>query len=129
MAGGFAVIKDVPKTLVYKLCRYRNDKLGYVIPERVLTKPPSAELRPDQKDTDTLPVYEILDAILAAYIEDEYSAEEIVALGYERDTVRRVIRMVDMNEYKRRQAPPGPKITGKSFGKDRRLPITNRYGG
>jgi NAD+ synthase (glutamine-hydrolysing) len=129
MAGGFAVIKDVPKTLVYKLCRYRNENLGYVIPETVLTKPPSAELRPDQKDTDSLPTYDILDGILAAYIEDEYSAEEIVALGYDRGTVRRIIRMVDRNEYKRRQAPPGPKITSKSFGKDRRLPITNRYGG
>jgi NAD+ synthase (glutamine-hydrolysing) len=127
MAGGFTVIKDVPKTLVYQLCRYRNDKIGPVIPENILTKPPSAELRPDQKDTDSLPEYDILDGILAAYIEDEYSPREIVALGYEEETVRRVIRMVDRNEYKRRQAPPGPKITSKSFGKDRRLPITNRY--
>ena len=126
MAGGFAVIKDVPKTLVYELCRYRN-RLGEVIPENVFIKPPSAELRPDQKDTDSLPEYDILDAILAAYIEDEYSAREIVALGYDEAIVRRVVRMVDRNEYKRRQAPPGPKITGKSFGKDRRLPITNRY--
>ncbi len=129
MAGGFAVIKDVPKTLVYELCRYRNEQLGPVIPDNVLTKPPSAELRPDQKDTDSLPEYDILDGILAAYIEDEYSPAEIVALGYDEATVRRVIRMVDRNEYKRRQAPPGPKITSKSFGKDRRLPITNRYGG
>ncbi len=129
MAGGFAVIKDVPKTLVYELCRYRNERVGYVIPEKVLTKAPSAELRPDQKDTDSLPEYEILDAILAAYIEDEYSPDEIVSLGYDRQTVRRIIRMVDRNEYKRRQTPPGPKITSKSFGKDRRLPITNRYGG
>jgi NAD+ synthase (glutamine-hydrolysing) len=129
MAGGFAVIKDVPKTLVYRLCRYRNDKIGGVIPVNVLTKPPSAELRPDQKDTDSLPEYDILDGILAAYIEDEYSAAEIVALGYDEATVRRIIRMVDRNEYKRRQAPPGPKITSKSFGKDRRLPITNRYEG
>jgi NAD+ synthase (glutamine-hydrolysing) len=128
MAGGFAVIKDVPKTLVYELCRYRNDTIGPVIPDNVLTKPPSAELRPDQKDSDSLPEYEILDGILAAYIEDEYSAAEIVALGYDQDTVKRVIRMVDRNEYKRRQAPPGPKITGKAFGKDRRLPITNRFG-
>lgn len=127
MAGGFAVIKDVPKTLVYDLCRYRNT-ISDVIPESVLLKPPSAELRPDQKDTDSLPPYDMLDGILAAYIEDEYSAEEIVSLGYDRETVRRVIRMVDRNEYKRRQAPPGPKITSKSFGKDRRLPITNRYG-
>ena len=127
MAGGFAVIKDVPKTLVYDLCRYRN-AISDVIPESVLLKPPSAELRPDQKDTDSLPPYELLDGILAAYIEDEYSAEEIIGRGYDRETVRRVIRMVDRNEYKRRQAPPGPKITSKSFGKDRRLPITNRYG-
>ncbi len=129
MAGGFAVIKDVPKTLVYKLCRYRNQTGGEVIPENVLLKPPSAELRPDQKDTDSLPEYDILDGILAAYIEDEYSIAEIVATGYDEATVRRVIRLVDVNEYKRRQAPPGPKITSKSFGKDRRLPITNRYRG
>lgn len=129
MVGGFAVIKDVPKTMVYELCRYRNEKIGPVIPERVLTKPPSAELRPDQKDTDSLPEYDVLDGILAAYIEDEYSPAEIVTLGYNETTVRRVVRMVDLNEYKRRQAPPGPKITSKSFGKDRRLPITNRYVG
>lgn len=129
MAGGFAVIKDVPKTLVYDLCRYRNEKIGYVIPENVLTKAPSAELRPDQKDTDSLPEYDILDQILAAYIEDDYNAAEIIGLGFDEATVRQVIRMVDRNEYKRRQAPPGPKITGKAFGKDRRLPITNRYTG
>ena len=129
MAGGFAVIKDVPKTLVYELCRYRNEHIGPVIPDNVLIKPPSAELRPDQKDTDSLPEYEVLDAILAAYVEDDYSAAEIIALGFDEATVRRVIRMVDRNEYKRRQAPPGPKITSKAFGKDRRLPITNRYGG
>jgi NAD+ synthase (glutamine-hydrolysing) len=129
MAGGFAVIKDVPKTLVYELCRYRNEKIGQVIPANVLMKPPSAELRADQKDTDSLPEYEVLDAILAAYVEEDYSADEIVALGFDEPTVRRVIRMVDRNEYKRRQAPPGPKITTKAFGKDRRLPITNRYGG
>jgi len=129
MAGGFAVIKDVPKTMVYELCRYRNEKIGPAIPDRVLTKPPSAELRPNQKDTDSLPEYDILDGILAAYIEDEYSPAEIVSLGYDEATVRRVVRMVDLNEYKRRQAPPGPKITSKSFGKDRRLPITNQYMG
>jgi NAD+ synthase (glutamine-hydrolysing) len=128
MAGGFAVIKDVPKTLVYELCRYRNE-IGPVIPENVLTKPPSAELRPDQKDTDSLPEYDILDSILAAYVEKDYSADEIVALGFDEATVRRVIRMVDRNEYKRRQAPPGPKITTKAFGKDRRLPMTNHYSG
>ncbi|MCB9078428.1 MAG: NAD+ synthase [Anaerolineaceae bacterium] len=129
MAGGFAVIKDVPKTLVYKLCRYRNDTVGPDIPDNVLTKPPSAELRPDQKDTDSLPEYDILDGILAAYIEEEYSPAEIIALGYDQETVRRIIRLVDLNEYKRRQAPPGPKVTSKAFGKDRRLPITNRYRG
>jgi NAD+ synthase (glutamine-hydrolysing) len=129
MAGGFAVIKDVPKTLVYALCHYRNEKIGQVIPESVLTKPPSAELRPNQKDTDSLPEYDILDGILAAYVEEDYSLDEIVALGFDEVTVRRVIRMVDRNEYKRRQAPPGPKITTKAFGKDRRLPITNRYTG
>lgn len=127
MAGGFAVIKDVPKTLVYQLCRYRNEKIGSVIPDNVLQKPPSAELRPDQKDTDSLPEYDILDAILAAYIEDEYSITEIIATGFEAETVKQVVRLVDRNEYKRRQAPPGPKITSKAFGKDRRLPITNRY--
>lgn len=129
MAGGYAVIKDVPKTLVYQLCRYRNDKIGPVIPENVLTKPPSAELRPNQKDTDSLPAYDVLDGILAAYIEDDYSIDEIIGLGYDEVTVRRVVRLVDVNEYKRRQAPPGPKITTKAFGKDRRLPITNRYQG
>jgi NAD+ synthase (glutamine-hydrolysing) len=129
MAGGFAVIKDVPKTMVYQLCRYRNQTHGEVIPESVLTKPPSAELRPDQKDTDSLPEYDILDAILAAYIEDEYSVAEIGGLGFDETIVRRVVRLVDINEYKRRQSPPGPKITSKAFGKDRRLPITNGYRG
>jgi NAD+ synthase (glutamine-hydrolysing) len=128
MAGGFAVIKDVPKGLVYKLSRYRNDLgEGEVIPENILSKPPSAELRPDQQDSDSLPDYDLLDAILAAYIERDQSAVEIVAQGYDEATVRRVIELVDRNEYKRRQAPPGPKITGKAFGKDRRLPITNGY--
>jgi NAD+ synthase (glutamine-hydrolysing) len=126
MAGGFAVIKDVPKGWVYRLSRYRNER-GEVIPESVLAKPPSAELADDQKDTDSLPEYEVLDAILAAYVERDQSAAEIVAQGHDEATVRRVIELVDRNEYKRRQAPPGPKITGKAFGKDRRLPITNRY--
>jgi len=112
---------------VYELCRYRNEKIGAVIPANILTKPPSAELRPEQKDTDSLPEYDVLDGILSAYIEDDYRATEIVALGYDEETVRRIIRLVDLNEYKRRQAPPGPKITSKAFGKDRRLPITNRY--
>jgi NAD+ synthase (glutamine-hydrolysing) len=128
MAGGFAVIRDVPKTLVYRLARWRNE-LGVVIPQSVLDKPPSAELRPGQLDTDSLPPYEILDPILDRYIEDDASAEEIIAEGFDPATVERVVRMVDGAEYKRRQAPPGPKVTGRSFGKDRRLPITNRFRG
>lgn len=126
MAGGFAVIKDVPKTLVYELARWRNAQ-SPVIPEEALTRPPTAELRPGQKDTDSLPPYEILDPILQAYVEEDRSAEEIVALGFDRETVLRVIRMVDRSEYKRRQAPPGIKITPRAFGRDRRLPITNRF--
>jgi NAD+ synthase (glutamine-hydrolysing) len=130
MAGGFAVIKDVPKTLVYELARWRNAQGdGPVIPERVLTRPPSAELRPDQKDTDSLPPYEVLDPILEAYVEEDRSLAEIVALGFDESLVRGVIHMVDRNEYKRRQAPPGVKITHRAFGKDRRLPITNRFRG
>ncbi len=142
MAGGFAVIKDVPKVLVYELSRWRNihvptpldqiatgDKTNPrpVIPERILTRPPSAELRPDQKDTDSLPPYEVLDPILEAYVEQDRSMAEIVALGYKEPLVRKVIRMVDRSEYKRRQAPPGVKITPRAFGKDRRLPITNHF--
>ncbi|HSH02313.1 MAG TPA: NAD+ synthase [Anaerolineae bacterium] len=127
MAGGFAVIKDVWKELVYELCRYRNEQGGVVIPENVITKPPSAELRPDQKDSDSLPPYEILDGILEAYVEKEYSVAEMVAAGYEADTVYEVIRLVNRSEHKRRQAPLGPKVTTRAFGKDRRLPITNWY--
>jgi NAD+ synthase (glutamine-hydrolysing) len=128
MAGGFAVIKDVPKTLVYRLARYRNSIGGReVIPEAVLTKPPSAELRPGQLDTDSLPEYDMLDPILEAYVEDDQSIEQIVALGYDETLVRRVVGLVDRNEYKRRQSPPGVKITTRAFGRDRRLPITNRY--
>jgi NAD+ synthase (glutamine-hydrolysing) len=127
-AGGFAVIKDVPKQLVYQLCRYRNQLAGCdIIPQRVLDKAPSAELKPDQRDSDSLPEYAILDPILHAYVEESYSLDDIVALGFDRDTVLRVIRMVDRNEYKRRQSPPGIKITPRAFGKDWRLPITNRY--
>lgn len=128
MAGGFAVIKDVPKTLVYKLSEYVNHKAKRaVIPERVLIKPPTAELRPNQKDQDTLPPYEILDPILKAYVEKDRSFEEITAMGFEKAIVKRVIQMVDRSEYKRRQSPPGVKITPRAFGKDRRMPITNRY--
>ncbi|MFQ5866526.1 MAG: NAD+ synthase [bacterium] len=126
MAGGFAVIKDVPKTLVYKLARYRNS-LGLVIPEHVLTKEPSAELKPEQKDRDTLPTYETLDPILKAYIEEDKDLNEIISLGFDKETTYKVLTMVDKSEYKRRQSPPGIKITPKAFGKDRRMPITNRF--
>jgi len=126
MAGGLAVIKDVPKTLVYKLTKYRNS-LGSVIPENVFTREPTAELKINQKDTDTLPAYEVLDPILKAYIEEDKSLDEIISLGFDKQTVERVVNMVDRSEYKRRQAPPGIKITPKAFGKDRRMPITNRY--
>ncbi|MBJ6138648.1 NAD+ synthase [Marinobacter litoralis] len=126
MAGGFDVLKDVPKTLVFRLSRYRNS-LSPVIPERVITRPPSAELAPDQKDEDSLPGYDTLDAILNLYVERDYSAEAIVAEGYERADVERVIRLVDVNEYKRRQAPIGVRITERGFGKDRRYPITNGW--
>jgi NAD+ synthase (glutamine-hydrolysing) len=127
MAGGFAVIKDVPKILVYELATYRNSALGPVIPDRVLTKAPSAELRPNQKDSDSLPEYAVLDPILHAYVEEDRGFQEMVAMGFDEATVRRVIGMVDRNEYKRRQAPPGVRITARAFGKDRRLPITNKY--
>jgi NAD+ synthase (glutamine-hydrolysing) len=130
MAGGFAVIKDVPKTLVYRLARWRNVREGRpVIPQGVLDRAPTAELRENQTDQDTLPPYEVLDPILKLYVEDDRSAEEIATLGYDPGMVARVIAMVDHSEYKRRQAPPGIKITPKAFGKDRRLPITNWYRG
>jgi NAD+ synthase (glutamine-hydrolysing) len=127
MAGGFAVLKDVPKTLVYKLAQFRNGRKWKPIPRAIFLRPPTAELRPDQKDSDTLPPYETLDPILQAYVEGDRSQEEIVAQGFDRRTVERVVEMVDRNEYKRRQAPPGIKITPRAFGKDRRLPITSRY--
>lgn len=128
MAGGFAVIKDVPKTLVYKICRWKNQAAGRtIIPERVIWKEPSAELKPDQRDTDTLPPYEVLDPILKAYIEEDKSFDEIINLGCEEECVKRVIRMIDTSEYKRRQSPPGIKITPRALGKDRRFPITNKY--
>lgn len=126
MAGGFAVLKDVYKTVVYRLARWRN-RNGIVIPREIIDKPPSAELRPNQLDTDSLPPYDILDAVLEEYIERDRTPDEIAALGYDRDLVCRIARMVDRNEYKRRQAPPGVKITRKGFGRDRRLPITNQY--
>jgi NAD+ synthase (glutamine-hydrolysing) len=128
MAGGFAVIKDVPKTLVYELGGWRNRKAGRpLIPERVLWKEPSAELKPGQRDVDSLPPYPVLDPILKAYIEQDMSFEEILALGCEEECTRGVIGMVDRSEYKRRQAPPGIKITPRAFGRDRRFPITNKY--
>jgi NAD+ synthase (glutamine-hydrolysing) len=126
MAGGFAPIKDVPKTLVYRLARWRN-RDGEVIPFRVIERPPSAELAPEQKDTDSLPPYDILDPILMRYVEQDFSVAEIVADGFDRDIVARIARMVDVNEYKRRQAPPGVKISRRAFGRDRRYPITSGY--
>jgi len=126
MAGGYDVLKDVPKTLVYRLAQYRNS-LSEVIPRRVIERPPSAELAPDQQDTDSLPPYDILDGILEMYVEQDHGLEDIVAAGYERDTVIRVINMVDRNEYKRRQAAPGIRITPRAFGRDRRYPITSGY--
>ncbi len=128
MAGGLAVIKDCSKTLVYQLAEHKNKKEGKkIIPPRIIKKEPSAELRPNQKDSDTLPPYELLDPILLAYVEEDKGADEIVALGYSQEMVREVIDRVDRNEYKRRQGPPGIKITHRALGKDRRLPITNRY--
>jgi NAD+ synthase (glutamine-hydrolysing) len=130
MAGGFAVIKDVPKMLVYALCEDRNQRAGRdLIPQTVLEKPPSAELRPDQQDQDSLPPYDVLDEVLEAYVEEDLSAAEIEAEGFDRATVDRVVRLVDRSEYKRRQAPPGIRVSAKAFGKDRRLPITNRWPG
>ncbi|MFQ5508401.1 MAG: NAD+ synthase [Leptospirillia bacterium] len=128
MAGGFAVIKDLPKWLVYKVSEYINRSTGReMIPHDIITKAPTAELREDQLDTDSLPPYDVLDPILAAYVEQSLPLDQIVDLGYDPDTVRRIIRMVDMAEYKRRQAPPGIRITPRAFGRDRRMPITNRF--
>jgi NAD+ synthase (glutamine-hydrolysing) len=128
MAGGFAAIKDVPKMLVYKLAANVNAQAGReIIPQRIFDKAPTAELRPNQRDEDSLPPYQVLDPILCAYVEEDRSLEEIVALGFDRATVAEVLRMVDRAEYKRRQAPPGVRITQRAFGKDRRLPITNHY--
>jgi NAD+ synthase (glutamine-hydrolysing) len=130
MVGGFAVIKDVPKTLVYALCVDRNERAGReLIPVSVLTKPPSAELRPDQKDSDSLPDYGELDPILEAYVEEDLATSDLVDRGFDPAVVRRIAALVDRNEYKRRQAPPGVRVSPKAFGKDRRLPITNRWPG
>ncbi len=126
MAGGFAVIKDVPKTVVYEICAWRN-RQGPVIPERIMTKEPTAELKPDQKDSDTLPPYDHLDQVLKSYVEEdkEPTVRDFPAMPAEE--IARVLRMVDLSEYKRRQSPPGIKITPKAFGKDRRMPITNKF--
>lgn len=126
MAGGFAVIKDIAKTLVYRLCHYRN-QVSPVIPERIITRPPSAELRPDQKDQDSLPEYEVLDAILAKYMEQDQSIESIIADGFKPEDVEKVTRLIKINEYKRRQAPIGVRITQRAFGRDWRYPITNKF--
>ncbi|NNL13226.1 MAG: NAD(+) synthase, partial [Acidimicrobiia bacterium] len=126
MVGGFSVLKDVLKMRVYRLARWRNRE-EVVIPVAIIDKPPSAELRPDQLDTDSLPPYDVLDAILEMYVEGDASIGEIVAEGFDEALVERITRLVDRNEYKRRQSPPGVKITTKAFGKDRRLPITNWY--
>ena len=129
-AGGFAVIKDVPKTLVYELVRYRNEHGDRpVVPPTIIERAPSAELRPDQRDEDSLPPYEVLDPILEAYVEEDVGRDQLVRMGFDRDAVERVTRLVDLSEYKRRQNPPGIKITTKSFGRDWRMPITNRYSG
>jgi NAD+ synthase (glutamine-hydrolysing) len=132
MAGGFAVIKDLSKTLVFKICRWRNEHDPYgtgksPIPERIITRPPSAELRPDQKDQDSLPPYEVLDAIVERYMENDQSIESIIAAGFARADVERVTRLIKINEYKRRQAPVGIRVTHRSFGKDWRYPITSRF--
>jgi NAD+ synthase (glutamine-hydrolysing) len=135
MAGGFAVIKDVAKTLVYRLAEWKNRQptrradgsIGPVIPERIITRPPSAELRPDQTDQDSLPPYEVLDAILAAYMEENVAIDDIVAAGFERTDVERVTRLIKINEYKRRQSPVGIRITHRGFGRDWRYPITSRF--
>jgi NAD+ synthetase len=130
MAGGFAVLKDVAKTLVWRLARYRNqlgDPASPLIPERIITRPPSAELRADQCDQDSLPPYEILDAIMASYVEKDMAPHEIIAAGQSAADVRKVIGLIDRSEYKRRQSPPGIRITARGFGRDRRYPITNKY--
>lgn len=126
MAGGFAVLKDISKTMVYRLCHYRN-ALGNVIPERVISRAPSAELRPDQTDQDSLPPYDVLDAIVEAYMEHNLSLQEILGMNYAEADVRRVVHLIRQSEYKRRQSPPGIRVTRRGFGKDWRYPITSKY--
>jgi NAD+ synthase (glutamine-hydrolysing) len=130
MAGGFGVLKDVPKTWVYRLVRYRNEHAGTdLVPASISERPPSAELRPDQRDEDTLPPYDVLDPILEAYISEDQGREQLIRRGFPAEVVDKVIELVDRAEYKRRQAPPGIRISQKAFGRDRRLPITNRFRG
>ena len=129
MAGGFAVLKDVYKGWVYRLVRWRNERVGRdLVPQSVLDRPPSAELRYEQRDEESLPPYEVLDAILEGYVEGDLDVDQLTRTGLPREDVERVIRLVDLAEYKRRQAPPGIKISTRAFGRDRRLPITNRFG-
>jgi NAD+ synthase (glutamine-hydrolysing) len=128
-AGGLAVIKDVPKLLVYELCRWHNEQAGHdVIPTSILTKAPSAELRPDQRDDQSLPPYEVLDPLIEAYVDGDLTVDDLVDAGHDEAMVRRIARLVDLAEYKRRQSPPGIRVSQKSFGRDRRLPITNADG-
>jgi NAD+ synthase (glutamine-hydrolysing) len=127
MAGGFAILKDVMKTTVYKLAEYCNCSGQERIPRSTIEKPPSAELRPNQRDTDSLPAYEVLDPILKAYVEEDRSLADMTGMGFDPALVQRIVRLVDVNEYKRRQAAPGVKITPRAFGRDRRMPITNRF--
>jgi NAD+ synthase (glutamine-hydrolysing) len=128
MVGGFSVLKDVYKTIVFELAKYRNSIADKpVIPERVITRPPSAELRPDQVDQDSLPPYEVLDAILYSYIEEDMSQDDIIEKGFEEEVVKRVIRLVDVNEYKRRQGAIGPRISSRAFSRERRYPIVNGW--
>ena len=126
MAGGYNAIKDVYKTKAFELCTRRNQQ-GYVFPQRVIDRPPSAELAPDQKDEDSLPPYPVLDKMLKGYIEDDLSAADLIAAGFNRDDVLKVLRLVDLNEYKRRQAAPGVRVTPRAFGKDRRYPLVNGW--
>jgi NAD+ synthase (glutamine-hydrolysing) len=126
MAGGFAVLKDVAKTLVYRLARWRNTQ-SEVIPERIITRPPSAELRPDQTDQDNLPEYDVIDGIIERYVEQNQSAAQIVAAGFERAAVEQIVRLIRINEYKRKQSPPGPRITGRAYGRDWRYPLSNGF--
>lgn len=126
MAGGYAVLKDVVKTMVYRIAEWRN-RISPVIPERIITRPPSAELRPDQTDQDNLPPYEVIDGIIQCYVEQDMSAAQVVEAGYPKEAVEQVVRLIRINEYKRRQGPPGPRITERAFGRDWRYPLSNGF--